>query len=145
MITVEAHAACCTLSDGQNKRATYQVLIMAGKREAFGGGQHVESGIVISDHSGRSCCLLHIVRRAKQTCYKGPAAIAAAIAAVFFSFFLLQFLSSLLLSGSTRWRFYPLRSSGQAVVTGVVPSPPGMAGENEAFGGGRSIEEVQRH
>ena len=37
----------------------------------------------------------------------------------FFSFFL----SSLLLSSSTRRRFYPQRSSGQAVVTGVVPSP----------------------
>ena len=27
-------------------------------------------------------------------------------------------------SSSTRKRFYPQRSSGQAVVTGVVPSPP---------------------
>ena len=34
------------------------------------------------------------------------------------------FKSSLLLSSSTRRRFYPQRSSGQAVVTGVVPSPP---------------------
>ena len=33
-------------------------------------------------------------------------------------------LSSLLLSSSTRRRFDPQRSSGQAVVTGVVPSPP---------------------
>ena len=33
-------------------------------------------------------------------------------------------LSSFLLSSSTRTRFYPQRSSGQAVVTGVVPSPP---------------------
>ena len=33
------------------------------------------------------------------------------------------FLSSLLLSSSTRRRFYPQRSCGQAVVTGVVPSP----------------------
>ena len=32
--------------------------------------------------------------------------------------------SSLLLSSSTRRRFYPQRSPGQAVVTGVVPSPP---------------------
>ena len=32
--------------------------------------------------------------------------------------------SSLLLSSSTRRRFYPQRSSGQAVVTGIVPSPP---------------------
>ena len=40
-----------------------------------------------------------------------------------FSFFFF-FLSSLLLSSSTRRRFYPQRSSGQAVVTGVVPSPP---------------------
>ena len=31
---------------------------------------------------------------------------------------------SLLLSSSTRRRLYPRRSSGQAVVTGVVPSPP---------------------
>ena len=38
----------------------------------------------------------------------------------FFTYF---FLSSLLLSSSTRRRFYPQRSSGQAVVTGVVPSP----------------------
>ena len=33
------------------------------------------------------------------------------------------YLSSLWLSSSTRRRFYPQRSSGQAVVTGVVPSP----------------------
>ena len=33
-------------------------------------------------------------------------------------------LSSLLLSSSTRTRFYPQRSSGQAVVTGAIPSPP---------------------
>ena len=33
------------------------------------------------------------------------------------------FLSSRLLSSSTRRRFYPQRSSGEAVVTGVVPSP----------------------
>ena len=39
--------------------------------------------------------------------------------------FFSSFLSSLLLSTSTRRRFYPQRSSGQAVVTGVVPSPPG--------------------
>ena len=42
-------------------------------------------------------------------------------------FFLFLFRkSSLLLSSSTRIhrRFYPQRSSGQAVVTGVVPSPP---------------------
>ena len=40
-------------------------------------------------------------------------------------FFLFPFLpSSLLPSSSTRRRFYPQRSSGQAVVTGVVPSPP---------------------
>ena len=32
--------------------------------------------------------------------------------------------SSLLPSGLTRWRFYPQRASGQALVTGVVPSPP---------------------
>ena len=38
--------------------------------------------------------------------------------------FLIFFLSSLLLSSSTRGRFYPQRSSGQAVVTGVIPSPP---------------------
>ena len=37
----------------------------------------------------------------------------------FFSFF-----PSLLLSSSTRRRFYTQRPSGQAVVTGVVPSPP---------------------
>ena len=30
---------------------------------------------------------------------------------------------NLFLSSSTRGRFYALRSSGQAVVTGVVPSP----------------------
>ena len=35
----------------------------------------------------------------------------------------LFFFPSLLLPGSTRRRFYPQRSSGQAVVTGVVPSP----------------------
>ena len=40
---------------------------------------------------------------------------------VFFFFF---FQSSLLLSSLTRKRFYPQRSSGQAVVRGVVPSPP---------------------
>ena len=40
---------------------------------------------------------------------------------VFFCFF---FSSSLLLSSSTRRRFYPQRSSGQAVVIGVVLSPP---------------------
>ena len=34
------------------------------------------------------------------------------------------FFVSLLLSSSTRRRFYPQRSCGQAVVTGVVPSPP---------------------
>ena len=35
------------------------------------------------------------------------------------------FLSSLLLSSSTRRKFYPQRSSGQVVVTtGLVPSPP---------------------
>ena len=34
------------------------------------------------------------------------------------------FFSSLLLSSSTRRRFYPQRSSGQAVATGAVPSPP---------------------
>ena len=41
-----------------------------------------------------------------------------------FSFFFSW--SSFLLSSSTRInrRFYPQRSSGQAVVTGVVPSPP---------------------
>ena len=32
--------------------------------------------------------------------------------------------SSLSLSSSTRRRFYPQPSSGQAVVTGVVPFPP---------------------
>ena len=41
------------------------------------------------------------------------------ITAFFFFFF-----GSLLLSSSTRRRFYPQRSSRQAVVTGVVPSPP---------------------
>ena len=40
---------------------------------------------------------------------------------LFFSFL---FLWSLLLSSSTRRRFSPQRSSGQAVVTGVVPSLP---------------------
>ena len=30
----------------------------------------------------------------------------------------------ILLSSSTRRRFYPQRPSGQAVVTGAVPSPP---------------------
>ena len=39
-------------------------------------------------------------------------------------YFLFFVLSSLLLSISTRRRFYPQRSSGQAVVTGVVSSPP---------------------
>ena len=34
------------------------------------------------------------------------------------------FFASLLLSSSIRRRFSPPRSSGQAVVTGVVPSPP---------------------
>ena len=34
------------------------------------------------------------------------------------------FSSSLQLSSSTRRRFYPRRPHGQAVVTGVVPSPP---------------------
>ena len=43
--------------------------------------------------------------------------------AVFRNFFFF-FKSSLLTSSSTRRRFYPQRSSGQAVVTGVVPSPP---------------------
>ena len=38
----------------------------------------------------------------------------------YFSFFL----SSLLLSSLTRRRFYPQRSSGQAEITGGVPSPP---------------------
>ena len=33
-------------------------------------------------------------------------------------------ISSLLPPSSTRRRFYPQRSSGRAVVTGVVPSPP---------------------
>ena len=42
----------------------------------------------------------------------------------FFFFFSFFFSSSLLLSGSTRRRLDPQRSSGQAVVTGVVPSPP---------------------
>ena len=37
---------------------------------------------------------------------------------------LIRTIMSLLRSSSTRRRFYPLRSSGQAVVTGVVPSPP---------------------
>ena len=46
--------------------------------------------------------------------------MAASVWPYFFSFFL----SSLLLSSSTRRRFYPQRSSGQAVVTGVVPSSP---------------------
>ena len=41
------------------------------------------------------------------------------------TFFLLFF--SLLLSSLTRRRFYPLRASGQAVVTGVYPSPPRYA------------------
>ena len=36
----------------------------------------------------------------------------------------LLFFPSLFLSSSTRSRFYPQRCSGQAVVTGVVPSPP---------------------
>ena len=40
----------------------------------------------------------------------------------FFLFLIL--LSSLALSSSTRRRLYPQRSSGQAVVTSVVPSPP---------------------
>ena len=39
-------------------------------------------------------------------------------------FFFLNQMSSLLLSSSTRRRFNPQRSSGQAVVTGVVPSSP---------------------
>ena len=47
--------------------------------------------------------------------------VVQAVYLVPFSFF---FLTSLLLSSSTRWRFYPQRSSGQAVVAGVVPSPP---------------------
>ena len=38
--------------------------------------------------------------------------------------FFFLFRSSPLLSSSTRGRFYPQRSSGQAVVTGVVPPPP---------------------
>ena len=38
--------------------------------------------------------------------------------------FLFCFPSAFLLSSSTRKRFYPQRSSGQAVVTGVVRSPP---------------------
>ena len=42
----------------------------------------------------------------------------------FHSFFFLVGGSSLLLSSSTCKRFYPQRSSGQAVVTGAVPSPP---------------------
>ena len=41
------------------------------------------------------------------------------------SFFFFFLWPSLLFSSSTRRRFYPQRSSGQAVVTGVVPSPPG--------------------
>ena len=40
------------------------------------------------------------------------------------AFVFVFFSSSLLFSSSTRRRFYPQRSSGQAVVTGVVPSPP---------------------
>ena len=36
-------------------------------------------------------------------------------------------LSLLLLSSSTRTRFYPQRCSGQAVVTGVIPSTPRYA------------------
>ena len=42
----------------------------------------------------------------------------------FFSSWRSFFSSSLLLSGLTRGKFYPKRSSGQAAVTGVVPSPP---------------------
>ena len=38
--------------------------------------------------------------------------------------FLFYFFPSLLLSSSTRRRFYPQRPSGQAVVTDVVPSSP---------------------
>ena len=41
--------------------------------------------------------------------------------------FLFIFFPSLLHSSSTRRRFYPQRPSGQAVVTGVVPSPPRYA------------------
>ena len=40
-----------------------------------------------------------------------------------FLFFVFCFLIITLLSSSTRRRFHPQRSSGQAVVTGVVPSP----------------------
>ena len=40
------------------------------------------------------------------------------------SYFYFFFSSSLLLSSLTRRRFYPQRSSGQAVVTGVIPSLP---------------------
>ena len=40
----------------------------------------------------------------------------------FFFFFFLNH-HFFFLSSSTRWRFYPQRSSGQAVVTGVVSSP----------------------
>ena len=45
---------------------------------------------------------------------------------ILFYFILFYFilLSSLLLSSSTRRRYYPQRSCGQDVVTGVVPSPP---------------------
>ena len=39
-------------------------------------------------------------------------------------YFTFLFFSSLLLSSSIYRSFYPQRSSGQAVVTGVVPSPP---------------------
>ena len=41
-----------------------------------------------------------------------------------FILFCFILLSSLLLSSSTRRRYYPQRSCGQDVVTGVVPSPP---------------------
>ena len=40
-----------------------------------------------------------------------------------FCFFFVFFLSSLLLSSSSRMRFYPQRSSGRAAVAGAVPSP----------------------
>ena len=77
-------------------------------------------------------CLLFVVMLLCCTRYNIPstgratrAAAAVAMHLVTITpLFSIFFSTSLLLSSSTPGRFYPQRSSGHAVVTGFVPSPP---------------------
>ena len=78
--------------------------------------------MIDDDDLSTKLMLLHMVGwQTQQHANTTVVILSMLIGAVVFCF---CFFVSLLLSSSTRRRFYPQRSSGQAVVTGVVPSPP---------------------